>query len=128
MTEAWRKLHETGSHNSGKCDKRDTPQIDGNTWFRFVEPAGTKLPIGPNARSKKRETPCGTHFTAYLKGSHPTISDGVVSRLRCYVFGKWIDYLCTNIDVAACPNYQQEIFYIYKLKQINACHYGYCAE
>jgi hypothetical protein len=132
LTESWRKLHASGYHDAHKCDKNDAPQIDGKTWFRFVEPAGTQLPVTPNARSRKTEYPCGTQATAYLTSSHPTIADGVVSRQRCYVIGSGHgneNRECSSMDVAACPSYQSKSFYIYKLlKPSGICAYAYCAE
>ena len=128
LTDAWRKIYEAGNHYQSYCDREDD-RINGNTWFRFVSPSGTKLPASPNPRSLNGETPCGTHRIAWMTTPHPTILDGIVLRDICFAWsGKQCDFGGNfSISVAACPASDQETFYIYQLKKPTSCRNAYCA-
>ena len=78
VTDVWRKI--TGSQGGvERCDRDRWDYIDGeyvftnfngNRWFRFVEPAGTKLSTSdPSGKS------CGTEGVGWLEdfgyGAHP---------------------------------------------------------
>ena len=42
-------------------------------WYRFVGAAGTKMPT-----TRVPAYRCGTHWSGWLNGSHPTVEDGEV--------------------------------------------------
>ena len=48
-------------------------------WYRFVGAAGTKMPTS-RAPAKR----CGTDWSGWLDGTHPTVEDGNVNRNVCF--------------------------------------------
>ena len=48
-------------------------------WYRFVGTAGTKLPTTHVPAYR-----CGTDWSGWLKGAHPTVEDGEVPRTVCF--------------------------------------------
>lgn len=93
------------------CD--NTLQRD---WYRFVGLAGDRMPdeCVPSYH-------CGTQAAGWLRGGHPSIHDGVVSRTVCY---HWINNCCwrsNNILVRNCGS-----FYVYRLQKPPRCQYRYC--
>ncbi len=74
------------------------------------------------------EIGCGGETGLYLNGSHPTLEDGVVTRV---VLGSYIwssqcdDYRSSSIQVKACPG----DYYVYKLVKPDVSIYmpSYCA-
>ena len=48
-------------------------------WYRFVGAAGTKMPTTRVPRNR-----CGTQFSGWLNGIHPTVEDGEVYRTVCF--------------------------------------------
>lgn len=84
-------------------------------WYRFQGAAGTKMATTSPGRKK-----CGAEFSAWLKGNHPTVTDGTVSREVCInKFGE-CDVRGNFIKVKNCGSY-----YIYNFKIINEC-FRYC--
>ncbi|XP_016139813.1 uncharacterized protein [Sinocyclocheilus grahami] len=67
---------------------------------------------------------CSTNITLWIRGGHPTVEDGVVTRDVC---GNWENYCCFfgsfPINVKACPN----SYYVYKLVRPTIYHAAYCA-
>ena len=134
LSDAWRKVRYGNGDQSAHCDNSGV--FDGTKWFRFVEPAGTKLPPRPAQQFWKRTDTtnnliCGTESAAWIDGVHPSFSDGIVSRRICFawrgteVFGnrrwKWMyGGECnwnTKIKVAKCPGAGED-FYVYQLKTV----------
>ena len=73
LSDAWRMT----SHGKGNnCDKNLT-----DVWYRFVPPAGVKMPT-----SCVQKHHCGTYSPVWMNGTHPTHSDGIVSRRVCGSF------------------------------------------
>ncbi|XP_056311965.1 adhesion G protein-coupled receptor E3-like [Danio aesculapii] len=68
---------------------------------------------------------CGTEIPLYIRGGHPTVEDGVVSRDVC---GHWENYCCyvgsVPIRVKACPGN----YYVYELLGPSHCNLAYCAD
>ena len=94
-----------------KCD--DLLQA---TWYRFVGLAGDRM-----SHECVPSDHCGTHAAGWLRGGHPSIYDGVVSRTVCY---HWINNCCwrsNNILVRNCGG-----FYVYRLQKPPGCQYRYC--
>ncbi|XP_070541063.1 oncoprotein-induced transcript 3 protein-like [Ptychodera flava] len=87
-------------------------------WYRFVSAAGGEMAseddVGPYH--------CGTVFPLYLDGSHPTVEDGIVSRIAC---ADIVHLRCANtyaIEVKNCST-----FYVYNLVQPRSDGEAYCA-
>lgn len=107
--------------------------MNGNNWFRFVGAAGTKLQTIPNPLSLKNQHACHTHGVAWLKGNHPTISEGIVLREICFAYhglecytAQWQITYPTN--VIACESSRGNFYYVYQLRSPVDCTYAYCAE
>uniref|UniRef100_A0A8B9HKA7 UMOD/GP2/OIT3-like D8C domain-containing protein n=1 Tax=Astyanax mexicanus TaxID=7994 RepID=A0A8B9HKA7_ASTMX len=67
---------------------------------------------------------CGTYITFWLNGSHPQISDGIITRQAC---GKaWNTDCCgwsVLMQVKACPGN----YYVYEFIKPNICYAAYCS-
>jgi hypothetical protein len=64
---------------------------------------------------------CGTAATGWMKGNHPAVADGKVTRTVCY---NWDGKCCrfsNNIEVMNCGQY-----YAYKLGPTPRCKLRYC--
>lgn len=64
---------------------------------------------------------CGTHAPGWLRGVHPEVSEGVVSRTVCFT---WCNKCCrwrSRILVRNCGD-----FYVYKLQRAPKCKLRYC--
>ena len=48
-------------------------------WYRFEGAAGTKMPT-----TRVPAHRCGTDFSGWLDGAHPSVEDGEVSRTICF--------------------------------------------
>ena len=48
-------------------------------WYRFVGDAGTKMPT-----TRVSALRCGTDWSGWLNGAHPTLEDGEVYRKVCF--------------------------------------------
>ena len=96
----------------------DTGHFFGNTWYRFVPPAGVKMEELFLGGDK-----CGTEYTGSLEGGHPEQVGEVVA--RTVVFGRILpkpDYNI-NIKVAKCNDGSTDYF-VYRLpyvKEVNQC-------
>ena len=95
----------------GYCDRKIGPG-----WFRFEGSAGTRMPT--SCPPKRR---CGTQATAWLKGGHPTVADGQVSRQVCFHWDGGCCHWSTNINVRNCGSY-----YVYYLSGTPTCRLRYC--
>ncbi|PIO24418.1 hypothetical protein AB205_0021450, partial [Aquarana catesbeiana] len=90
-----------------------------NGWYRFKGEYDLHIPeyCVPFYR-------CGTHAPMWITSSHPTVSDGIVSRTACANW-QWGGSCCTwsnQIAVKLCP----EGFYVYKLQGTPTCWLAYC--
>ena len=98
-----------------RCDQRDiTPD-----WYRFTGVAGN--PQMPTTCPPVRR--CGTHAPGWIKGQHPSVADGEVTREVCY---HWSSNCCrwkNNIKVKNCG-----AFYVYELQKTPGCSLRYCGE
>ena len=86
-------------------------------WHRFVGDAGTKMPTQcvPDNR-------CGTVFSGWLKGGHPTLADGEVSSDVCFNRQGDCCKESKKIKVKDCGSY-----YIYQLQKPPRCASRYCS-
>ena len=137
LTDPWRKI--TGKPPSDgiyHCDANsDGFQKPG--WYRFSGDAGKHLATTPPSFVGEQRTykqVCGTNKVGWMKGSHPTINDGVQERTFCFQSkGGECQYEETS-KVRTCPVEDEytvytKTFYVYYLKipPLMGCHFAYCA-
>ena len=94
-----------------KCDSGLVTQ-----WYRFTTPLSTQIP--ETCVSKRF---CGTHAPGWMSGTHPLVSQGIVTRTVCY---HWWSSCCqwsNTIRVRNCGS-----FYVYYLQSPPACWLRYC--
>ena len=73
----------------------------------------------PTQRVPERR--CGAVSSGWLKGGHPTLTDGEVSSEVCFTRGQNRCLKSRNIKVKDCGSY-----YIYKLQKVTTCDLRYC--
>ncbi|KAG9262761.1 hypothetical protein AMEX_G24606, partial [Astyanax mexicanus] len=98
------------------CDAR----FNGNGWYRLLY-NGMNIRMPESCTNYDR---CGTYITFWLNGSHPQISDGIVSRQAC---GRGYSGCCeysVSIRVKACPGN----YYVYEFVKPNICPAAYCSD
>ena len=103
------------AQSSVRCDQRDLNP----GWYRFTGVAGD--PKMPTTCPPVRR--CGTHAPGWIKGQHPSVADGEVTREVCY---HWSQNCCrwkNNIKVKNCG-----AFYVYELQKTPVCSLRYCGE
>ena len=93
----------------------DTTLLEG--WYRFVGAAGTKMPT-----TRVPAYRCGTDWSGWLDGTHPTVDDDEVSRTVCFSNRPSGCKYLNKISVKNCGS-----FYIYKLTQPGGCESRYCS-
>ncbi|KAL9963937.1 hypothetical protein ACROYT_G027499 [Oculina patagonica] len=100
------------SSNFHSCDDSLGPG-----WFRFQGAAGTKMPTSCVVHER-----CGTKRPGWLKGGHPSVADGRVTRKVCFrSLSKCCEFFL-YIQVRNCGSY-----YVYRLNGIaNVCPEAYC--
>ena len=74
LSEANRKIICITHYDSKLCD-RHIPE----GWYRFVGAAGRKLPTTRAVAYR-----CGTDWSGWLDGAHPTEEDDEVRRMVCF--------------------------------------------
>ena len=67
------------------------------------------------------ELRCGTYFSGWLDGAHPSVEDGEVSRTICFSDSVYDCRYRTQISVKNCGSY-----FIYKLLRPPMCNSRYC--
>ena len=90
-------------------------------WYRFGGDAGTQLSTTCVDRTDTSNLKCRTYAVSWLNGTHPSVSDGKVTRTVCL---SWTGNCCRwkkDIEVINCG-----FFYIYKLVSIRICSFRYC--
>jgi len=73
LTDAERK-HDNAVISSGKCDS----DLYRKGWHRFQGAAGKKMATKSPGSDKS-----GAPFPAWLRGAHPTVAEGIVTRNVC---------------------------------------------
>ena len=97
----------------------DTGHFFGNTWYRFVPPAGTQMSEQPIPANH-----CGTEMTGWINGTHPSNNGEIVKRNICFV-NLWNKNTCwrsVSVEIQNCGS-----FYLYKLPNPPNCVSRYCA-
>ncbi|XP_042573203.1 adhesion G protein-coupled receptor E3-like isoform X2 [Cyprinus carpio] len=113
LDDPWRS---TSNTYSNMCDESAT----WSGWYRlFINGLSAQIPDTCVAQYS-----CGTAAPLWIRGGHPTVHDGVVTRDVC---GHWINYCCYYgsypMKVKACPGN----YYVYELVRPNECPLAYCA-
>ena len=112
LSDATRKSsHATPESGPAFCDNQPLER-----WYRFVGAAGTKMPTTRVPAYK-----CGTNWSGWLNGAHPTVEDGEVSRMVCFSNRPTGCKYSIAISVKNCGS-----FYIYKLTKPPGCASRYC--
>ncbi|XP_043911922.1 oncoprotein-induced transcript 3 protein [Protopterus annectens] len=114
LNEPWRNTEHHVNDSNGKpmCDEH----VNGE-WYRFTGMAGDAMPTFCIS-----ENQCGTQAPIWLNGSHPTESEGIVSRQVCATFNGNCCIWNTSVDVKACSGG----YYVYRLPKLGVCYHAYC--
>ena len=98
------------------CDDHLPTESDPEEWYRFMGDAGTKLPT-----KRVDAYHCGTVWSGWLDGAHPTLKDGEVQRTVCFSDRSTGCKHTIKISVKNCGTYS-----IYKLFKPPGCDSRYC--
>ena len=104
------RIHQTPLSGQVFCDDQ---LAEG--WYRFVGAAGIKMPT-----TRVPAYRCGTDFSGWLDGAHPTVEDDKVDRKVCFSDRPEGCRYTESISVKDCGSY-----FIYKLHPPN-CASRYC--
>ena len=85
-------------------------------WYRFKGAAGDQM-----AGECVPENRCGANAPGWIRGIHPKVAEGVVTREVCYNFFGDCCYLNDSISVKNCGGY-----FVYQLKMPSVCFARYC--
>ncbi|XP_026107241.1 uncharacterized protein LOC113079242 [Carassius auratus] len=115
LDDPWR-ANSSQLSNSYKCDQ----SVTWSGWYRlFINGLSAQIPD-----TCVDQYSCGTAAPLWIRGGHPTVQDGVVTRGVC---GHWISYCCYYgaypIEVKACPGN----YYVYELVRPKDSNLAYCA-
>ena len=72
----------------------------GPGWFRFQGDAGSMMTTKCPAKNR-----CNTHATGWLNGTHPEVTDGIVTRQVCFSYFAGCCVWQTQIQVRNCSEY-----------------------
>ena len=95
-------------------NRNDSDLVTG--WYRFQGAAGDRMP--DKCVLKYR---CGTKRPVWLNGSHPTVTEGVVTRTVCYSGSRTCCFSSNIIKVKNCSSY-----YVYELQRTTHQNSRYC--
>uniref|UniRef100_A0A671LXX0 UMOD/GP2/OIT3-like D8C domain-containing protein n=1 Tax=Sinocyclocheilus anshuiensis TaxID=1608454 RepID=A0A671LXX0_9TELE len=115
LDDPWRATNNTNA-SVRECDT----SVTWSGWYRlFINGLSAQIPD-----TCVEKTGCGTDIPLWIRGGHPTVKDGVVTRDVC---GHWHNYCCYHgsypIKVKACPGN----YYVYELVRPTYCNFAYCA-
>lgn len=108
LAEYWRSTEYGGGYS---CD------LGLQGWYRFTGQGGVRM-----AETCVPVLRCNTAAPMWLNGSHPSSSEGIVSRTAC---AHWSGHCClwsTQVQVKACPGG----YYVYNLTEPPECNLAYC--
>jgi len=103
------------------ANNNESPDWKGAGWYRITGKAGSHIP-----ESNPGQYHCGTVFTGWLNGKHPT-SRGETVKDVVICFGAYKrDCFKTatpdTVNITHCGGY-----FVYELKKIERCPFRYCA-
>ncbi len=111
----WRAINNTYA-SVRSCDQ----SVTWSGWYRlFINGLSAQIPDTCVAQYS-----CGTDIALWIRGGHPTVEDGVVTRDVCGYAGSYCCYVGSyHIKVKACPGN----YYVYELVSPTLCAAAYCA-
>ncbi|XP_069839864.1 uromodulin-like [Dendropsophus ebraccatus] len=112
-------LNEPWRSTSNMYDYRYNCDSTKNGWYRFIGSGGIRLP-----ESCSQLYACGTEGSMWLMGTHPIVSDGIVTRTVC---ASWYWGCCTwstTVQIKACP----AGYHVYRLNGTPGCYSSYCTD
>ncbi|XP_048009719.1 adhesion G protein-coupled receptor E3-like isoform X2 [Megalobrama amblycephala] len=114
LDDPWRSINNT---NNNMCDQ----YVSWSGWYRlFINGLSAHIPDTCVAQYS-----CGTYYSLWISGGHPTVEDGVVTRDVCSYVGSFCCFLGSYpIKVKACPGN----YYVYELVRPIHCASAYCAD
>ncbi|XDV16235.1 hypothetical protein PO909_016037 [Leuciscus waleckii] len=119
LDDTWRSISNTDGlrDNISNCDT----SVSWSGWYRlFINNNSAHIPdtcVAPFS--------CGTDTALWIRGGHPTVTDGVVTRDVCgYAYSYCCAYGSFPIKVKACP----DNYYVYELVSPTFCDSAYCAD
>ena len=109
-----------GSHQYSCDDSAGRTRVDwkGAGWYRITGQAGSKLIESPVDMFR-----CGTSYSGWMSGGHPTVDQGEVSRTINFKNSLNDTILTNQAKVINCGTY-----YVYHLDNVPVCNAGYCTE
>ena len=110
LNKANREISYTTPYGNELCDNL----LPGG-WYRFEGAAGSKMPTTRVPAYK-----CGTDWSGWLDGAHPTVEDGEVPRTVCFSDRISGCKSTTTIIVKNCGSFH--IYYLHK----TSCNRRYC--
>ncbi|XDV15964.1 hypothetical protein PO909_015875, partial [Leuciscus waleckii] len=115
----WRSINNTDA-SIINCDYH----VSWSGWYRlYINNTSAHIPDTCVAQSS-----CGTDIALWIRGGHPTVTDGVVTRDVCGNWSGYASYCCFYgsfpIKVKACPGN----YYVYELVRPTDCDFAYCAD
>uniref|UniRef100_A0A8C1RW39 Uncharacterized protein n=1 Tax=Cyprinus carpio TaxID=7962 RepID=A0A8C1RW39_CYPCA len=115
LDEPWRATNNTYA-SVRRCDQ----SVTRSGWYRlFINGLSAHIPDTCVAYGS-----CGTNIALWIRGGHPTVQDGVVTRDVCgYNGGYCCFHRSYSIKVKACPGN----YYVYELVRPTGCDFAYCA-
>ena len=96
-------------------------------WYRFMEPAGTRLPLVPPPSHGWYLETCGTAASAWVQnGTYPMLGEDVMDIGICFAFSEVCQY-SVQARTVACMEESGALFYLYYLHPAPVCWLAYCA-
>ncbi|XP_077057439.1 uncharacterized protein LOC143710376 isoform X2 [Siphateles boraxobius] len=97
LDDPWRSINNTLNSSSYVCDT----SVSWSGWYRlFINNMSAHIPDTCVAQSS-----CGTNYPLWIRGGHPTVTDGVVTRDVCGYAGSYCCFFGSfPIKVKACPD------------------------
>ena len=114
-----------GDESRRYCGRNKSPSWKGARWYRFMAPAGTRIPEKLPSYSSDFDGVCATYHPGWLNGHHPKKAGEVVNRTVCFKSSGSGN--CgggrMSVRIRNCGSY-----FVYYLVNVPGCYRRYCAE